>query len=349
MNLTSTEAAGYLDTLRPLVADLPDRRLFVLLPFTSIWVARDRLAGTSIGWGAQDVHPDDAGAHTGDVSAPMLADLGCTYVEVGHHERRRDHGETDELIAAKIAAVAALGNDRDPVRRRAGAAADSSAPSRSSSGSCPPFAADRSRSARSSPTSRPGRSASAPRRHRPTGSGRVHAAIRADARRRRTPTGSAVPIIYGGSVSLEAAPALLAQPAVDGLFVGRQALDPTVFAAIAHVQPAGDGVPRGRMNRVVMWSATSWPGTEHLEIREGPDSDRGRRAGRRARGRRGRPARVPDPLRPGLDDAPARAVPPRRGGFADLRRRIRRPRAAGRTEPAPSCPSWPAASTSTSP
>ena len=55
--------------------------------------------------------------------------------------------------------------------------------------------------------------------------------------------GPATPIIYGGSVSLDAAPALLAQPDVDGLFVGRQALDPKVFAAIAHVQPAVEGVP----------------------------------------------------------------------------------------------------------
>src|SRR5207244_3008687 len=63
------------------------------------------LAGTNIAWGAQDVSPQEAGAHTGDVSARMLADLGCTYVEVGHSERRRDHRETDELVAAKVAQV----------------------------------------------------------------------------------------------------------------------------------------------------------------------------------------------------------------------------------------------------
>ncbi len=123
MNLTSTEAAGYLDALVPLLGDLPDRRLFVLLPFTAIWVAREKLTGTGIGWGAQDVHTADAGAHTGDVSAPMLADLGCAYVEVGHHERRRDHGETDEAIAAKVEADPALGDDGDRVRRRDAACA----------------------------------------------------------------------------------------------------------------------------------------------------------------------------------------------------------------------------------
>jgi triosephosphate isomerase len=68
--------------------------MFVLPSFTSIWVARERLQGSGIAWGAQDVHPEDDGAQTGDISATMLADLGCTCVEVGHSERRRDHGET---------------------------------------------------------------------------------------------------------------------------------------------------------------------------------------------------------------------------------------------------------------
>ena len=74
MNLTSTEAGRYLDTLVPLVSNLPDRTVFVLLPFTSIWVARDRLTGTSIGWGAQDVHPEDRGAGYGW----MLADMAVS-------------------------------------------------------------------------------------------------------------------------------------------------------------------------------------------------------------------------------------------------------------------------------
>ena len=105
MNLTSIEAGPYFDTLRPLVASLTSCDLFVLPPFTSIWVARERLNGSNVAWGAQDVHAEDGGAHTGDVSAPMLADLGCTYVEVGHSERRRDHGETDETVALKVTQI----------------------------------------------------------------------------------------------------------------------------------------------------------------------------------------------------------------------------------------------------
>jgi triosephosphate isomerase len=105
MNLTSSEARGYLEELRRLLDGVTQAEVFVLPPFTSLWLARECLAGSRIAWGAQDVHSDDAGAHTGDVSAPMLTDLGCSWVEVGHSERRRDHGETDELIAAKVAQV----------------------------------------------------------------------------------------------------------------------------------------------------------------------------------------------------------------------------------------------------
>ena len=105
MNLTSAEADDWFRGVLPLVESLDDRDLFVLPPFTSIWLARERLRTTPVRWGAQDVSPHDWGAYTGDISAPMLADLGCSFVEVGHSERRRDHGETPELIAAKAAAA----------------------------------------------------------------------------------------------------------------------------------------------------------------------------------------------------------------------------------------------------
>ena len=233
MNLTSTEAGRYLDVLCPLVTDVPDRQLFVLLPFTSIWVARDRLEGTPIRWGAQDVHPEDAGAHTGDVSASMLADLGCTYVEVGHHERRRDYGETDDLIGAKVVAAQRWGMTailcvgeqvRQPFVQVSDvigsqlAAAARADPARLIVAYEPSWAIGTG----ASPAS-------------PDWVAGVHAVIRE--RLAESVAGTTVPIIYGGSVDLESAPALLAQPAVDGLFVGRQALDPLVFAAIAHVQP----------------------------------------------------------------------------------------------------------------
>ena len=233
MNLTSTQAVAYLDALRPIVADIVDRELFVLLPFTSIWAARDRLTGSNLRWGAQDVHPEDAGAHTGDVSAPMLADLGCTYVEVGHHERRRDYGETDQLVAAKVdavqrwgmTAIVCVGEQR---RLSLGEVVETL-----------------EQQLRLLATTDPRRLVIAYEPAWAIGAGaraaaagwvsRVHATIRRLLAASRSDA-VGVPILYGGSVGVPGAHALLEQPGVDGLFVGRQALDPSVFAAIAHTR-----------------------------------------------------------------------------------------------------------------
>ncbi len=75
------------------------------LPATLLHPARD--LGLAIG--AQDCHAAAKGAHTGDLSAPMLADAGAQFVIVGHSERRANHGETDALVAAKVQAVWAAG------------------------------------------------------------------------------------------------------------------------------------------------------------------------------------------------------------------------------------------------
>jgi len=67
------------------------------------------LAGGSIAWGAQDVSVHESGAYTGEVAASMLLDFGCTYVIVGHSERRACHGESNELVAQKTLRALAAG------------------------------------------------------------------------------------------------------------------------------------------------------------------------------------------------------------------------------------------------
>lgn len=67
------------------------------------------LSGKGIDIGAQDCHMAQGGAHTGDISAPMLTDLGCGYVIVGHSERRADHAETNDIVRAKAEAVQSQG------------------------------------------------------------------------------------------------------------------------------------------------------------------------------------------------------------------------------------------------
>jgi triosephosphate isomerase len=83
--------------------------LLVCPPYTLIVRVGEALAGSPVALGAQDCHPKPKGAHTGDISAPMLADLGCRYVIVGHSERRTDHKETDAIVSAKAAAAQAAG------------------------------------------------------------------------------------------------------------------------------------------------------------------------------------------------------------------------------------------------
>lgn len=232
MNLTSTETAGYCDTLRPLVDDLTDRDLFVLPPFTSIWMARERLRGSRVAWGGQDVHAEESGAHTGDISASMLADLDCVYAEVGHSERRADHGETDGIVAAKVlaaqrsgmAAIVCVGErDRMPLPDAIAEIALQVAGLASADAGRLVIAYE--------PVWAIG-AGSAPAE--PAWVGEVHEAIH-DLLSTRVRGGSDVRVIYGGSVDADSAQRILAQPGVDGLFVGRSALDPVEFARIARV------------------------------------------------------------------------------------------------------------------
>ena len=78
-------------------------------PATLLGRITEMVAPSGIVTGGQDCHPAQSGAHTGDISATMLADAGAQYVIVGHSERRADHGETDELVRAKALATFAAG------------------------------------------------------------------------------------------------------------------------------------------------------------------------------------------------------------------------------------------------
>jgi triosephosphate isomerase (TIM) len=83
--------------------------MVVCPPFTVLADVGKAIAGGGIALGAQDCHAAEKGAHTGDISAAMLADLGCRFVIVGHSERRTDHGEVDAIVKAKAEAVVACG------------------------------------------------------------------------------------------------------------------------------------------------------------------------------------------------------------------------------------------------
>src|ERR1700752_2987941 len=78
--------------------------LLVCPPATLIAAFADKSRGSKVAVGAQDCHPKASGAHTGDISAEMLADAGASAIIVGHSERRADHGETDVLVRQKAEA-----------------------------------------------------------------------------------------------------------------------------------------------------------------------------------------------------------------------------------------------------
>src|SRR5690349_21464992 len=88
---------------------VPQREWEVCVPATYLGQAQSALAGSAVAWGAQEVSEHAPGAYTGDVSATMLGEFGCRYAIVGHSERRRLHGETDEAVAAKARAALAAG------------------------------------------------------------------------------------------------------------------------------------------------------------------------------------------------------------------------------------------------
>ena len=115
MNLNHVEAVGLLQKLAWTLEDKkhdPDKsEVIVLPPFTDLRTVQTLVDGDrlEIGYGAQDVSAFDNGAYTGDISADMLVKLGCRYVVVGHSERRRFHGEDDNIVNAKTVKAVSRG------------------------------------------------------------------------------------------------------------------------------------------------------------------------------------------------------------------------------------------------
>lgn len=201
-------------------------------PATLVSALSAKGVGLGIQTGGQDCHQDKSGAHTGDVSAAMLADAGARYVIVGHSERRADHGEGDELVRLK--AQAALGAGLVPIicvgetegERRGGKANDVVASQLA--GSVPDEAASAAIVIAYEPVWAIGTGLT------PTIAdiADMHAHIRALLIKRFGETGQGIHILYGGSMKPNNAKEILAVPNVNGGLVGGASLLANDFYAI---------------------------------------------------------------------------------------------------------------------
>ena len=122
MNLNHLEAIAHVQKLAFALADKDYEavEVAVLPPFTDLRSVQTLVDGDKlkIKYGAQDISAHDSGAYTGEISGPMLAKLKCTYVAIGHSERRQYHDETDELVQRQGQGRLQARPDPDPVRRR---------------------------------------------------------------------------------------------------------------------------------------------------------------------------------------------------------------------------------------
>ena len=115
-HLQGTHLVQKLDwTLRDAKHDYAAVEVAVLPPYTDLRSVQTLVEGDKLHlrYGAQDLSPHTSGAYTGDISGAFLKKLGCTYVCIGHSERREGHGETDEVVAAKV--KAAYAHDLTPI------------------------------------------------------------------------------------------------------------------------------------------------------------------------------------------------------------------------------------------
>jgi triosephosphate isomerase len=234
MHKTAAEAAVYVRRLATLVRQTARVEIVLAPPFTALSVAALPAARRFV-LAAQDLHWEDEGAYTGEISAPMLAALGCRYVILGHSERRRLFGEDDAAVNKKVLAALRHGLrpilciGESPAERRRGQTTGVvlrqlrtglRGVSRETAGRVviayePVWAIGT------------GHAAS------PDQIGIVHRTIRAFfARAWGRPAAGRLRILYGGSVTPDNVAGFLGSPEIDGALVGSACLNPQSFARI---------------------------------------------------------------------------------------------------------------------
>ncbi|MCO5386096.1 triose-phosphate isomerase [Desulfosporosinus sp.] len=241
---TISEAGDYAVKFLDEVKGVTDLDIVLCAPFTALHALKNELEESIVHIGAQNMAWADQGAYTGEISAQMLLDVACTYVIIGHSERREMFGETDQEIAKKVQQALAVGltpilccgenlnlrEEGQAVERVQGQV------SRALSGLSiedlsriivayePIWAIGTGKTASSQDAQE------------------MCAAIRATLTELMGQTAEKVPILYGGSVKAENIAELMKEPDVDGALVGGASLDPLSFAKL--IKNAGPLVTR---------------------------------------------------------------------------------------------------------
>jgi triosephosphate isomerase len=236
MNKTISEAEHWVRAVFEDRQARPALQQFVIPPFTATAPVAAMLRGTSVLVGAQDVHPAGEGAHTGDVSARMVAEAGAVIAELGHQERRRDHGETDDVINAKVRTAASYGLRPllcvgDTMQdRNWGTTGETLARQLKAGFFDLPDDARRGALVAYEPAWAIGVNGVAASAEQIRDAHSLLRGTLADLWGADAAAG--VALLYGGNVSRDNAAEIAALADVDGLFVGRAALDPAGFVAI---------------------------------------------------------------------------------------------------------------------
>ncbi len=246
MNKNVAEATRFVEELGPRIQDLEGVEVILAAPFTALESLKTAIAGTPLKLAAQNVHPEPSGAFTGEISVSMLADVGCTYVIVGHSERRHLFGETNELVGRKVRAVFEGGlrpilcvgetlEERDASRTFEVVGEQLTIGLEG---------VDEDRATQLIIAYEPVWAIGTGKTATPDQAQEVHAFIRESLAKSYGATAEEIPIQYGGSVKPDNVFALMDQPDVDGALVGGASLDPEAFYAIIRFDhPAGESAP----------------------------------------------------------------------------------------------------------
>lgn len=235
MHKNRGEALTYLHEFVPLVAGT-DREVVLCVPYTALAVLTEKLADTGIALGAQNVHWEASGAYTGEISPPMLTDLGVQYVIIGHSERRQYFGETDERVNLRLKAAQRHGltpilcvGETDEQRQQGLTEAHILA--QLAQGLVGVSVAQLIIAYEPIWAIGTGNTC------QPEEANRVIGLIRKELsllQRVANQTPDTVRILYGGSVKPDNIDALMAMPEIDGVLVGTASLDPQSFARIVN-------------------------------------------------------------------------------------------------------------------